>query len=80
MTRTHCAGEPAIRQALGRALGRKAEELDDHIELVSLVAESFALIEAVISLQEELDIRLVQDDLRDVKTVGDLVRVCAERL
>ncbi len=72
--------ELRIKQALGQSLDRKSEELGDDIALKLLVAESFALIETVIDLQEELGIRLLQEDLRDVKTVGDLVRVCAERL
>ncbi len=74
------AKELRIKQALGQSLDRKPEELGDDIALNSLVAESFALIETVIDIQEELGIRLLQEDLRDVKTVGDLVRVCAERL
>lgn len=69
-----------IKQALGQSLKRNSEELEDDILLNDLVAESFALIETVINLQEELNIRLVQEDLRDVKTVGDLVQVCAKRL
>ncbi len=72
--------EAKIKQALGGSLKRKPEELDDDTVLKDLVAESFALIETVINLQEDLSIRLVQDDLRDVKTVGDLVKVCAQRL
>ncbi len=69
-----------VKQALGQSLARKPEELADEILLKNLVAESFALIETVIDLQEELGIRLLQEDLRHVETVGDLVRVCAERL
>ncbi|NCF29056.1 MAG: hypothetical protein GWP69_16855 [Gammaproteobacteria bacterium] len=69
-----------IKQALGQSLKRSSKELEDDILLNDLVAESFALIETVINLQEELNIRLVQEDLRDVKTVGDLVQVCAKRL
>ena len=56
------------------------EELADQTLLNDLVAESFALIETVINLQEDRDIRLVQEDLRDVITAGDLVRVCSQRL
>ena len=69
-----------IKRTLANALGREAAELDDDTTLTDLVAESFALIEAVIALQEDLEIRLVQEDLRDVKTVGDLIQVCARRL
>jgi len=72
--------ETKIKQALSQSLNRSLEELEDDILLNNLVAESFALIETVINLQEELNIRLVQEDLRDVETVGDLVQVCAKRL
>lgn len=72
--------EAKVKQALGNSLNRNPEELDDDTVLKDLVAESFALIEAVINIQEDLSIRLVQEDLRDVKTVGDLVSVCAQRL
>lgn len=74
------SNDKKIKQALGQSLNRSYQELEDDILLNNLVAESFALIETVINLQEELNIRLVQEDLRDVKTVGDLVRVCAKRL
>ena len=80
MNTTLSANDAKVKQALGMSLKRPMEELEDHILLNDLVAESFALIETVINLQEDLDIRLVQEDLRDVKTVGDLVRVCSRRL
>ena len=80
MTSTLSTNDAKVKQVLGQSLNREPGELEDAIVLTDLVAESFALIETVISLQEELSIRLVQEDLRDVKTVGDLVRVCAARL
>lgn len=75
-------GESAhnVRACLAAALEHDAQTLGDDLVLTELVAESFALIEAVIELQETLGIRLVQEDLRDVTTVGDLVRVCAARM
>ncbi len=80
MNTTLSTNSAKVKQALGLSLKRPIEELADQTLLNDLVAESFALIETVINLQEDLDIRLVQDDLRDVKTVGDLVRVCSQRL
>lgn len=80
MTTTSHTRQESVRQALGRALGRAPEELADDIELANLVAESFALVETVISIQEELSIRLIQEDLQDVKTVGELVEACAKHL
>ena len=70
----------SIKQALADALRRDPAELDDDKALRNLVAESFALVEAVINIQEDLGIRLVQEDLRGVETVGDLVAACARRL
>ncbi len=80
MSTENAAKDTRIRKALARSLNREPESLADDVVLIDLVAESFALVETVINLQEELNFRLVQDDLRDVKTVGDLVRVCADRL
>ena len=80
MTTTLSSNDAKVKQALGESLKLGSEELEDDILLTCLVAESFALIETVINLQEDLNIRLVQEDLRNVKTVGDLVRVCSQRL
>lgn len=80
MTTTPSSNGEMVREALGKSLNRKPVELSDDVVLTDLVAESFALIETVIRLQEDLGIRLVQDDLRGVISVGDLVGVCAERL
>ena len=80
MNTTLSSNDAKVKQALSVSLKRPVEDLEDRILLTDLVAESFALIETVINLQEDLDIRLVQEDLRDVKTVGDLVRVCSRRL
>jgi len=80
MSTTLSTNDAKAKQALGEALKRPVEDLDDRILLNDLVAESFALIETVINIQEDLNIRLVQEDLRVVKTVGDLVRVCSQRL
>ncbi len=80
MNTTLSSNDAKVKQALSVSLKRPVEELEDHILLTDLVAESFALIETVINLQEDLNFRLVQEDLRDVKTVGDLVGVCSQRL
>jgi acyl carrier protein len=49
-----------------------ARTTDDAL-LKSLVRESFQLIQLVMDLQEEFHVRLVQDDLREVTTVGQLI-------
>lgn len=80
MSVTATANRKRVKKALAEALNRGGEDLDEAQALVDLVAESFALVETVIRLQEDLGIRLAQEDLREVSSVADLVGVCAERL
>lgn len=44
-------------------------------ELTALVRESFLLIQLVVELQETVGVRLMQEDLAKVKTVGQLIEV-----
>lgn len=64
----------AVRRRIGTFLKVPAERLADEAALAGLVRESFLLVQLVIDLQEEFGARLVQEDLRDVRTVADLVR------
>jgi acyl carrier protein len=63
----------AIKGKMAEFLKAPPERLEDSASLVSLVQESFVLVQLVLELEEEFDVRLVQEDLRDVRTVGDLV-------
>jgi acyl carrier protein len=68
-----------VKETLARLCRKPIEKLDDALPLGELVTDSFALVEVVIELQEELSVRLVRDHLNGVKTVGDFVRVVVER-
>lgn len=68
-----------VKEKMASLLKQPASKLEDQAVLTSLVAESFALIEMVIELQEEFGIRLVQEDLKDVKSVGDLTALIESR-
>jgi len=68
-----------FKAKMASLLRQPVTKLDDDAVLTDLVVESFLLIEMVIELQEEFGVRLVQEDLRDVKTVGDLVNLFASR-
>ena len=46
--------------------------LNDSDELKSHVQDSFLLVELVMTLQEDLGVRIMQEDLKDVTTVGGL--------
>jgi acyl carrier protein len=63
-----------FRMKVAEFASRPASEIADDTLLTELVTESFALVEMLIELQEEFHVRfLAQDELRDVRTVGDLV-------
>jgi acyl carrier protein len=68
-----------VKEKMASLLKQPASKLEDKSVLTSLVVESFALIEMVIELQEEFGVRLVQEDLKDVKTVGDLTALIETR-
>jgi len=65
----------AFKNAMANFLKRKPESLDDNAVLLELVQESFLLVEMIIELQEQFPIRLSQEDLRAVRTVGDLLQM-----
>ncbi|HJQ69207.1 MAG TPA: phosphopantetheine-binding protein [Blastocatellia bacterium] len=64
-----------VKTKMAGLLRQPVERLRDDAVLTDLVSQSLLLIEMVIELQEEFAVRLVQDDLKDVKTVGDLTRL-----
>jgi acyl carrier protein len=67
-----------IADLVGADPGRVTAE----VPLASLVADSFALVEMAIVLQEELDVVITRDDLREVTTVGqicDVFRIASGR-
>ena len=68
-----------VKATLAQLARKPIEKVTDELPLTELVADSFALVEIVIELQEELGVRLVRDHLQGVKTVGDFVRVVVER-
>ncbi len=52
---------------------------DESANLTDLVHESFILIELVIALQEEFKVRLIQEDLQEVKSLGQLLDVLMKK-
>ena len=64
-----------VKEHMSQILKVPIARLKDDSNLSDLVTDSFVLVDMVIELQEEFDILLVQEDLKNVKTVGDLVRL-----
>ena len=64
-----------VKQHISTILKVPVARLNDETSLSDLVTDSFVLVDMVIELQEEFDILLVQEDLKNVKTVGELVNL-----
>jgi len=62
-----------VKKRISEVLRVPAARVQDETALADLVTESFVLVEMAIELQEDLGVRLSQDDLKGVRTVGDLV-------
>ena len=68
-----------IKERISRSLHIPVAKLKDEALVKDIVTESFALVEMVIDLQEEFAIRLGQEDLKVIKTIGELTALIAER-
>lgn len=68
-----------VRECLARTVGQPLERITSESVLADIVIESFRLVELAIELQEEFSVRLEQEDLVAVETVGDLSELVAER-
>jgi acyl carrier protein len=73
------ADRESVKQQIAAILKQPAHKVQDDVMLTNLVTDSFVLVDMVIELQEEFGITLVQEDLREVKTVGDLVELFIQR-
>jgi acyl carrier protein len=73
------ADREAVKRHMALLIRQPVERIDDAARLTDLVAESLLLVEMVIEMQEQLGVRLVQEDLKDIQTVGELTRLFEER-
>jgi acyl carrier protein len=73
------ADKEAIKKHIALILKQPNHKLEDDVLLTNLVTDSFVLVDMVIELQEEFGITLVQEDLKNVRTVGDLVDLFIQR-
>jgi len=69
----------AVKEQIATFLKQPVSRLQDDTSLTSLVVESFILVEMIIDLQDAFGLRLVQEDMKDVKTVGDLTQLFVSR-
>jgi len=69
-----------VRDKIAEILGHTSEMVVDGAELTNLVNSSFLLVEMVIELQEEFDVRFQQVDMNEVATVGQLLDLVESRM
>jgi acyl carrier protein len=68
-----------VKNRMSEVLGVEISRINDEAILQELVMDSFILIDMVIDLQNTFKIRLNQEDLLEVKTVGDLLGVLQKK-
>ena len=62
-----------IRSRISEIIGQPLDRLQDQAPLVDLVSSSFLLVELIIDLQEEFDVRFGQAEMQDVISIGQLL-------
>jgi acyl carrier protein len=73
------ASRNEIKQMMATFLNHKIEKIKEEVILKDLVTESHVLVDMVLDLQEDLGIHLIQEDIANVKTVGDLLNVLEKK-
>jgi acyl carrier protein len=68
-----------VKEQIATFLKAPAITLREDMPLNSLIADSFMVVEMMIELQELCGVRFQQDDLREVKTLGDLTSLIETR-
>lgn len=69
-----------IRRKMAEVLELPEARVPPDAALTDLVSDSFLLVEMAIELQEHYDVMFGQDDMRDLRTVGDLAGLVHSRL
>lgn len=69
-----------IRKRMCEILEKDLSELHDDARFANLGVESFALVNMIIDLQETFKLRLNQEDLITLHTVGDLITLVNSRI
>ncbi len=69
-----------VRARMAEVLGNTPDRIRDDSVLTDLVNSSFLLVEMVIELQEEFDVRFQQSDLAEVANVGQLLDLVESRI
>ena len=74
------ASREEVRAKMAEFLRHPVQKLQDDAVLTDLVTDSMILVNMVIDLQEDFGIRLMQEDLKEVKSVGQLLAVFERKM
>lgn len=69
-----------VKVKMAEFLNQPVDKLKDATVLADLVSDSMILVNLVIELQEEFGVRLVQDDLKSVNSVGELLALFERKM
>ncbi len=69
-----------VRGKIAEIVGHTPQIVVDDAVLTDLVNSSFLLVEMVIELQAEFDVRFQQADMNEVATVGQLLDLVDSRM
>jgi acyl carrier protein len=73
--------EEKVRKVLAENLGRDFEEVTLEARLEEdLDADSLDLVEAVLALEEELGVKIPEEEMESVKTVGEAVELVSAKI
>jgi acyl carrier protein len=73
--------EDRVRQVLAEELAREPEEITPEARFEEdLDADSLDLVQAVMALEEALDVKIPEEEMDGVKTVGQAVDLVASKL
>jgi acyl carrier protein len=70
-----------VRDLISKQLNRPVEEITEDKEVVKdLGADSLDVVEMLMSLEEEFNITVPEEDAVNIKTVGDIVKLIDEKI
>jgi len=69
-----------IRRRIAAILDIPEDRAGSEVELGDLVADSFRLVEMAIQIQDDYDVMFGQQDVAQLRTVGDLAELVHSRL
>jgi acyl carrier protein len=73
--------EERVRQVLAKQLAREPEEVTVEARFEEdLDADSLDLVEAVLGLEDELGVKIPEEEMDGVKTVGQAVELVSSKL